>query len=312
MDEVFSTAHLPRAQRYDAWRGAICDHYVHVDVAATKPDDYKGFIREARFGEVTLTDILISEQVIKRNNRHISQLDKDCYYLQFLHSGNVTVLQRGNALVSNPARGALFYATEQYELHCAGQVRSFYLELPRDEFARRFTGDAIPVSRAFDATAGLGRIATEFVTMLATESGKLAEPTRAPLGDQLMDMLALTLQSADPEATGGDHSVRQARLRLVKLWIDEHIGDPELTLDRVAHENGISLRYLHQLFRQEEKSVSEWIWDRRLQLCYEAILKGEGRLLTAIAFDHGFNSSAHFSTLFRKKFGMSPRDLMRR
>ena len=35
----------------------------------------------------------------------------------------------------------------------------------------------------------------------------------------------------------------------------------------------------------------------------------DGRSITSIAFDHGFNSSAHFSTLFRRKYGVSPRDV---
>lgn len=312
MEEVFSTAPLPREKRYDAWRAAICDHYVNVDVSATKPEDYKGFIREARFGEVTMTDILLSEQIIRRNSQHLSRLDKDCYYLQFLHSGSLTVLQRGESLVSNAARGAIFSATEQYELHCAGEVRSFYLELPHDDFARRFPSEKIPVSCAIDSTRGLGRIATEFCTMLSTESTHLAEPMRGPLGTQLMDMLALTLLNADAEASGGESSIRAARLRMIKLWIDEHIGDPELTLERIAAGNGISLRYLHQLFQNEDRSVSEWIWDRRLQLCYDEIAKGDGRLLTSIAFGHGFNSSAHFSRMFRAKYGVSPRDVARR
>lgn len=312
MEEVFSTAHLPREKRYDAWRAAICDHYVHVDVKATRPENYKGFIRESRFGEVTLTDILISEQTIRRNSGHISKLDKDCYYLQFLHRGNVTVVQRGENLISNPARAAIFCATEQYELQCSGEVRSFYLELPRAEFAQRFPKERIPVSAAIDSTQALGRISTEFCAMLATESTRLADERRAPLGTQLMDLLALTLMSAETDAPGSDPSVRFARLRSVKLWIEAHIGDPELSLDRIAAENGISVRYLHQLFQNEDRSVSEWIWHRRLQLCYDAIASGDGRLITSIAYQHGFNSSAHFSTLFRRKYGIAPRDVPKR
>lgn len=311
MEQVFSTAELPRAQRYNAWREAICDCYVHVDVCATQPENYKGFIREAHFGDVALTDILLSEQSIKRTSKHISKLDKECYYLQFLHSGNLQVLQRGDTFVSNSARGAIFSATEQYELQCQGEVRSFYLEIPRDAFAQRFPKESIPVSAVIDSTRGLGRIATEFCSMLAVEGAKLDVDARDHLGNQLMDMLAFTLQSADTDMPFADGSVRQARLRSVKLWIENHIGDPDLSLDQIAIENGMSRRYLHQLFEQDDKSVSEWIRDRRLQLCYDQIAKADGRLITSIAFQYGFNSSAHFSTMFRRKYGLSPRDVAR-
>ncbi|MGR3454113.1 AraC-like ligand-binding domain-containing protein [Pseudooceanicola sp.] len=307
MDLVFSTDRLPRAQRYDAWRAAICDCYVHVDVKATRPETYRGFIREAEFGDIVLTDILLSEQSIRRNAQHISQLDKDCYYLQFIHHGNLRVLQRGESHASNAARGAMFCATEQYELQCLSEVRSFYLELPRADFAQRFPKESIPVSTSFDSTRGLGRIATEFCAMLASEGGGLDTGTRRQLGDQLMDMLAITLQATHEDTPVLDGSVRQARLRSVKLWIENRLTDPDLTLEDIAAANGISLRYLHQLFEQEDKTVSEWIWDRRLQRCYTEIAKRDGRLITSIAYENGFNSSAHFSTLFRRKYGVSPR-----
>ena len=95
MDLVFTTDNLEPAKRYNAWREAICDFYVHVDVKATRPEQYRGYIREAKFGEVVMTDILLPEQRIRRSNQHISRLDKDCYYLQLIQRGNLNVVQRG-------------------------------------------------------------------------------------------------------------------------------------------------------------------------------------------------------------------------
>jgi AraC-like DNA-binding protein len=312
MQQVFSTDSYAPSDRYAAWRDAICDVYVHVDVKATDPERYRGFIREAKFGEVAMTDILLSEQRIRRNRQHISRLDKECYYLQLLHTGNVTVVQRGDALRSNAARGAIFSASEQYELHMHGEVRSFYLEIPRDEFAQRFPRERIPVSASLNTTSGLGRIATEYCLSLATEGSQLDEGVRAGLGNQLMDMLAFTLLTAEGDMPAAEGSVKKARLKSVQQWIEEHLSDPDLSLERVSAANGMSLRYLHVLFEGCDMSASEWIWNRRLQRAYDSLAKGDGRSVTAIAYDNGFNSSAHFSTIFRRKFGISPRDVVSR
>jgi AraC-like DNA-binding protein len=311
MDVVFTTDPIAPAKRYSAWRDAICNFYVHVDVKATRTEDYRGFIREGHFGEVVLTDILLSEQRIRRDSQHISRLDKDCYYLQLIHSGKVNVLQRGETHHSNAARGAIFSATEPYELECVGEVRSFYLEIPRDQFAQRFPSERIPVSATINSTRGLGRIATEFCAMLAAEGAKLDAGAKAHLGGQLMDMLAYSLQSGANDIPASEGSVQQARLRSVQQWIEAHIGDPGVSLEKIASANGMSLRTLHLLFRHCEMSASEWIWNRRLQLCYDEIAKGDRRSITSIAFDHGFNSSAHFSTMFRRRYGLSPRDVAR-
>jgi AraC-like DNA-binding protein len=314
MDLVFSTDGIEPSRRYAAWQGAICDVYVHVDVESEKRSDYQGFIREARFGAVTMTDVLLSEQRISRRERHIAKLDKDCYYVEFVQQGKINVLQSGECLHSNPAVGAIFSASEAYDLECIGKVRSLYLEIPRAEFAERFPKDRIPLARTMATGRGLGRIASEFCSMLASEGASLDAEVRARLGDELMDVLALALDMGDRDDLSTDRTVQQVRLRSVKAWIEDHLADPDLSLEKIAKSNGISLRHLHYLFRLTDMSVSEWIWDRRLQRCYELLMRPGPRPLsvTEVAYQWGFSSSSHFSTAFRRKFGISPSDLRRR
>lgn len=311
MELVFSTDQYTAPRRYTAWRDAICDVYVHVEVKATNPDQYRGFIREAKFGDVALTDILLSEQRIRRNDRHIAMLDKECYYFQLIHTGKMSVIQRGETHRSNAARGAIFSATEPYELQAHGEVRSFYLELPRHEFAQRFPHERIPVSASLNATHGLGRIASEFCATLAAEDAKIDGGVRANLGNQLMDLLALSLLTPNGDMPMAERSVKKARLRSVQQWIEAHLVECDLSLEKIASANGMSLRYLHVLFEACEMSASEWIWNRRLQLTYEGLANSGGRSITSIALDNGFNSPAHFSTMFRRKYGVSPREVVR-
>jgi hypothetical protein len=93
VDLVFSTENLAQEKRYAAWRDAICDVYVHVDVHAEDPSNYDGFIREVQFGSVALTDVLLSHQQISRRHSHLSKLDKDCYYVQLIQNGKINILQ---------------------------------------------------------------------------------------------------------------------------------------------------------------------------------------------------------------------------
>ncbi|MGP0058587.1 MAG: helix-turn-helix domain-containing protein [Beijerinckiaceae bacterium] len=311
MDMVFSTESIVPAKRYAAWQGAICDVYVHVDVASESRADYEGFIRQAHFGDVIMTDVLLSEQRILRRQRHIAKLDKDCYYAQFIQHGKINVLQAGQTLVTNAGIGAVFCASESYDLECVGKVRSFYLEMPRSVFADRFPQDRIPVATTMTTGRGLGRIAAEFCSMLASEGVALDAAVRARLGDELMDVLALALDAGERDEPSADHAIQQARLRSVKSWIEDHLTDPDLSLEKVAKHNDISLRHLHYLFRLTEMSASEWIWDRRLQRCYDDLIRPELRTLsvTQVAFRLGFNSSSHFSTAFRRKFGIRPSNL---
>ena len=309
MDLIFDTQQVTPDRRYAAWREAICDHYVQVDVRATRPENYRGFIREAQFGEVILTDILLSEQRIRRNRQHISRMDKECHYVQLLHRGRVNVMQGDTELATNPARGAIFSASEQYELQAVGDVRAFYLEIAPESLARRFPGGHVPLTKTIDSTRGIGRVATEFCSVLAAEKSALDEGAQDSLGEQVLDLLALALMSGPEDTPEMESSVRRARLKSVQNWIDNRLTDADLSLEQIAFENNMSLRYLHLLFQQGEHSVSEWILNRRLQRSFADISNHPDRSITVIAFENGFNSSAHFSTVFKRKFGLSPRDL---
>ncbi|HEY1747041.1 MAG TPA: AraC family transcriptional regulator [Xanthobacteraceae bacterium] len=129
-----------------------------------------------------------------------------------------------------------------------------------------------------------------------------------------MDVLALAFDSAQREEPRADQVVQRARLRSVKTWLEHHLANPELTLEAIAKANDISLRYLHSLFRIEGTSISHWIWNRRLERSFDMLLKDENcaMSLTEIAYLVGFNSSSHFSTMFRRKFGVRPSDVRRK
>ena len=138
MEVVFDTRTLASGKRRQAWRDAICEIYLQVD-CRTDPDvEYAGLVREARLGEVTITDAVISPQTIRRGNHHISRFGKDCYYLGIEHIGAVDIRQSGRSFVLRPGRGSLYYANEPYELHSDVQSRQFWIELPRAAFDRRF------------------------------------------------------------------------------------------------------------------------------------------------------------------------------
>jgi AraC-like DNA-binding protein len=72
----------------------------------------------------------------------------------------------------------------------------------------------------------------------------------------------------------------------------------------------MSVRTLHYLFKGTGESVSDCIWERRLQRCREALgmPAQRHRTVTEIALAAGFNSMSHFSSAFRRRFGMTPSD----
>ncbi|MBX9455317.1 MAG: AraC family transcriptional regulator [Rhizobium sp.] len=313
MQTVFDTSRLTRDRRNNAWQEALCDLYVNLDTNIIDREDYRGFVKEARFGAVTITDTLLSKQLIKRRRKHLSRVDKDCFYLQLIQRGRTNVIQHNHELASNGALGTLFYASETYDLQCVDEVRAYYLEIPRDSLNQRLQNKSLPVSLNFSTGAGIGRVAADFCLAIASQSESIGEADREVLGDELLDIVALAIDRAPrPEAIG--NVVPKAKLHTIKAYIEQNLSNPVLSLPSIAKANGISLRYLHYLFRQEDMSPSDWIWTRRLQRCHDLLATSQGmdRSVTDIAYSAGFSSSSHFSNMFKAKFGFRPSDLRRK
>ncbi len=143
--------------------------------------------------------------------------------------------------------GALYCASEPYALRCDIKLRSFWAELPRQAFARRFDSEAPPLIARF--SRGLGRCGG--VLRGAGPRGADLDPqTRAKLSEQFTDIIALAI-SADPgRHSEAEISVRSARLRSVNSYIDEHLSDPRLSLSKIAEKTGFRCAIFISCFAQ--------------------------------------------------------------
>lgn len=311
METLFDTEQLNKPHRGSAWQEALCGVYVTVDTRMSDPENYQGYIKHAAFGGIALSETLLSPQRISRNRTHLGRVDKDCYYLQILHSGSIGVNQFSKELVSNIALGTLFYATAPYQLHCKDRVRALYLEIPRAALAEKMDTENLPLTLPINTATGIGRVISDFSGTLCAEAGSFSPSEKEQLGDDLIAMIALAINGSQEDTEQEQQSFRSARLRAVKHYIEQNISNPFLSLSRIAKDLDVSIRYLHYLFEQEDLTITDWLWNRRLQICYEALLKAKpGETITEIAFTAGFSSSSHFSRAFKAKFGVQPRTIL--
>ena len=149
MQVIFDSKPLPAAKRRQAWRDAICEIYLQVDCAAERSADYEGFVREARFGGVTLTDTLISPQSVRRQRLHIAHFDKDFYYAGIEHIGRVNILQAGSSFVLRPGFGGITTPTSLTNFAATSIRVNIWIELPRQAFDSRFDSGRAAAARAF-------------------------------------------------------------------------------------------------------------------------------------------------------------------
>jgi len=96
----------------------------------------------------------------------------------------------------------------------------------------------------------------------------------------------------------------------VKTFIDKHFREPDLTISSIARRLHLTPRYVQLAFEGDEQTPSEYLRQRRIEACARELLEQTRRRksITEISFANGFNSSSHFSTEFKRVYGMTPRD----
>lgn len=88
--------------------------------------------------------------------------------------------------------------------------------------------------------------------------------------------------------------------------INKHLDDNEYSIEILCKEVGISRAHLHRKMKEMAGiSISEFIRNLRLEQAAR-LLKEQKLNITQVAFSVGFNNQSHFSTVFRKYFGMTP------
>lgn len=102
-----------------------------------------------------------------------------------------------------------------------------------------------------------------------------------------------------------------ARKLSMHRYVEEHLGDPGLSIERLAGVFNASRATVYRHFA-EAGGVSNYIYSRRLERAY-AELAGSPRTrgqISRVASTNGFVSLSHFSKRFRDRFGILPSEIL--
>lgn len=125
----------------------------------------------------------------------------------------------------------------------------------------------------------------------------------------------LSLRDALLEAGGGnsedkEQGTHEHNLKIVKIvdeYVQEHLEDEELNVDKLAEVACVSVS---SLFKKMKATIgispNEFILISRLKKAVE-LLKDENLSIEQVSIMVGFRSHAYFSTCFKKQFGVSPK-----
>ena len=223
--------------------------------------------------------------------------------------GTGRLRQRDEEAVLCPGDLGLYSTALPYELDFDGAFRQSVVAIPARRLRALCPGidalTAVALSGTLPQVALLG-----MMTDCYFETGYAHLPART--ADHAADALCHALAACAMTALGALETTRpnmgRYHLERIQRFALSRLGDSELSIAHVVEALDISAAHIHRLYAGEAQTFSAWLWDTRLQLCHLALSNPamKGLSISQIAFKFGFSHAAHFSRVYRARYGTTP------
>ena len=301
-----STSGLTPRKQIQCWTDALTELCGQFDIDPLDGSSFEAHIDYATVSRLKLCHIEASKHRIALPNARQRAGEHPYVKILFQTYGVSHFEQNGRRIDLMPGDCFAYDVSCPHTIISPSLTRHDVVIVPRELLQERgFPLAKIPACK-ISARTGTGRIAHDFVHAAFGEAQKLSPHTAVGVADTLIDLLLLPLREADAVFDRGGPAVLYLR---AQAFIREHLRDPDLSIDQISAALGCTKRYLHMLFSDRSTTVSDYIWQARLQNCRQELESHTGKTITDVAFSWGFSSSSHFSRVFRKYFGMAPSSL---
>jgi AraC family transcriptional regulator, positive regulator of tynA and feaB len=299
MSQLFSTERLPASDRIDAWQWnaqQICG-----DCRIQLPKNrFHGSIEKRRVGDLSLTRFSSSPLSFwKWPADSVTGENRSCIVITQI-AGARCYLQNGAEIVLRPGDSTVIDSARPWSSSCATDCVRLYLRVPRSAMEEKLQMREIPIAKRICGGTVAGRTLSSLMQSLYDEAEWMQEEETSAALDSFFEALARDKGSLPkpPELSGR-----------IFQYVDAHISEPTLGPCEVASAMGISVRHVHRVFSASGMTMGDYVRLRRLEQCRDDLANPRLRekTITEIAFCRGFSDAAHFSHLFRKKFGISAR-----
>ncbi len=307
----FATNNVDRALRVVHWAGALsrlCGQLEVDDLGARTLD---GTLEYGSIDLLKLCYIEASRHRTTLSPRLAKTAPHPIIKVVLQQQGESIYEQDGKRLVVSSGEGVAYDVSTTHQITNLSSSRHFAVLIPKDmPLLSTLEIKGITLHR-FSIVDGIGRLASNFVQSIFAEMPVLTRTDEGIVADTIIKLLQLPLKQASN--WHGQTAPTDIVKKKIKAYIQENLLDPDLSVDQIAVALRLSKSYLHRCFSTEPTTIAGYIWNERLERCRRNLsCDTDGTsTLTHIAFSSGFNSSSHFSRLFKKRFGITPSQFSR-
>jgi AraC-like DNA-binding protein len=248
----------------------------------------------------------------RRTRQHIREDATDLSILWFVKHGKLAFSNQCGNKVAEPGNFAITRSMSPFFIECQtdeDSVHEFMHVTVPTHILRAYIPQDLSTGLFIELRRPELALAENILTDVFEDDGSLAEESAKVLVETALAIIGNAVRTSE-EAAPSRQTIADRRLQDVLRFIEVHLSDPQLSTAMVAKGCGISPRYLSFLLRLDGTSFSELVWEQRLAKAKEWLSTSDpcDISISEIAYGVGFKSPAHFSRMFKRVFGINPRE----
>jgi AraC-like DNA-binding protein len=306
---VFSTRPYEPQEQFDVWKTRISRL---IDVGLPEGHSAaQGFAVEfmtCSMADVVLTSGHFAAQTFARVSGPSGAAPTDYWWLYLVRSGEAWFESGERRLHAGP--GAMFLVSLDDDFR--GRITDYegqILALPRSVFAG--VAEELDSVRTTILSGNLVDLLADYLRILEARVLEMETDELRQAGRATAAMIAACIQPSANRLEQAQGSIDSVLFERARLYIESHLGEFDLTPERVARGLRISRSNLYRAF-ESVGGVARYVLRKRLYAARAELVGATDRQVQEIAYRHGFKLASDFARAFRREFGISPREARER
>jgi AraC-like DNA-binding protein len=270
-------------------------------------DDYPfstATFNHAQAGRNDIFNIDIARPCVSPIIQHPHFLTGEHVFLKVVRSGTMSVEQGGQSFTFGSGDVAVLDPQHLFNESYHAPTSLAVLRFPKTALRDRGLRHRFPVVCRADVDSADVRAVRECVLNLTAQAGKASETLLERLSDQCLDLMDVLVSERDSCAS---HRASVATVLRAKQVIVRRIGDPDLSVARIAEELNMSTSSLTRAMKANGLSPMRYARTLRLEHATRMLAGAPQGAIQQIAFRCGFANAAHFSRAFKERYAITPR-----
>ena len=270
----------------------------------TPPGAFSASLRHKVIGEINVIESRCDPCTGYRTDRHAALIDEPTVVLLSYLEGGEHIEFGGECYTVAAGDTFVWDSSKATKFEVYQSLHKVALAMPARLLSHNVLAALDRVPRKFGASSGSRQLLGNLIGAVADEEFDDAEVE----ADTILDAVNAFVMGALPMEVAPEKGLQAQQRQEIKRYVERHLSDPSLSIERIALEHRVSKRYLHWLFRDEPMTLNELIIFKRLGRCRDDLRNPESEHLhiSQIAYYWGFANTSHFSKRYRACFGESP------